>query len=819
MPYTQHSFTALTDIGKYLDNDKNLLYMPVSQIIYTHTTHSLEYAHHISESFDYALWILNNDKTANKAKAETIINEALKYQCQNSKSPLFGFWNLFAEEDVSELPMPDYGFCCSVALTLLELIEKHNSFLSAATAEKIKTAFLNTLFAIMTNYTPPSPITTLKTIYVSLKGGMLFDNPEYIQYGEQCLRLFYNSVIRNESFITHNDIMFFPNCLQILDMLISISYNDDIKGIFLYMQDLLWGTLARNYHAETKQIAGASTLTPDDFTEQKLYNFLYDATDGKIDVPHTDSASDKSIKCPSEYIPYFEGKKRIEYSLTLVSYGMTFPYFLFSKVASTYMRPEYTFGTYNRELFWLQRRPFIGYFCGKNAPFCFKLQVLHEFCDYISAGLHCLQHYGHSFGHISFLTNKGAKNFLDGTHSKLNTKDLRIRFAIIGDTGELEITRTHNSITVRHETLTIFFEYLYLNISGFKPKIRISEEDNAVYFDAIIYSGQETTINFAAMEQAICGFNFLITSSGKMPFEVKNSISDNELISTVSTTDTRLRLVTPIKPGPEAVCMGYDRQYTNDYTIEEYAIQTAETTKAYTYIEKLNQNHLISLSMPNIDASVSALSRKIDMISKTSFEQMTGHVNSILNTMSHNSYALALQRRMAIQIAVNLLDCAKSVNPKLDEMINYEYSNVFRKIISAESLDSIRKNILKICGMIQKDKIHIESKYLNKKIMNDIFRIISDNLLNPELSLDFVADKLGYSTAHISRFFVKSTGTNYITYVQKEKMNYAIKQLKTKKMSISEVSEKIGYSSPNSFMRAFKKIFGMTVNNYLNSKI
>lgn len=121
--------------------------------------------------------------------------------------------------------------------------------------------------------------------------------------------------------------------------------------------------------------------------------------------------------------------------------------------------------------------------------------------------------------------------------------------------------------------------------------------------------------------------------------------------------------------------------------------------------------------------------------------------------------------------------------------------------------------------MIKKDKTYMESKYVNKEIIADIFKLISDNLLNPELSLEFVSDKLGYSASHISRLFVESTGSNYIKYVQKEKMNYALKQLRSKKMSITEVSEKIGYSSPNSFMRTFKKTFGMTVNKYLNSEL
>ena len=97
-----------------------------------------------------------------------------------------------------------------------------------------------------------------------------------------------------------------------------------------------------------------------------------------------------------------------------------------------------------------------------------------------------------------------------------------------------------------------------------------------------------------------------------------------------------------------------------------------------------------------------------------------------------------------------------------------------------------------------------------------MLKIISENLLNPDLSLNYLADTLGYSVSHLSRIFFESTGMKYVEYIQKEKITYAINQIKSKKCTIKEAAEQLGYSNANNFMRMFVKTTGMTVTQYLN---
>jgi len=115
------------------------------------------------------------------------------------------------------------------------------------------------------------------------------------------------------------------------------------------------------------------------------------------------------------------------------------------------------------------------------------------------------------------------------------------------------------------------------------------------------------------------------------------------------------------------------------------------------------------------------------------------------------------------------------------------------------------------------DKSILDNRYKNKVLISSIMKLIDDNLLNPDLSLNFIANKLGYSESHLSRIFFEATRMNYISYIQRQKLNYAINLLKSTKITIKEVSEKIGYSNPNSFMRMFHKLTGMTVIQYLKS--
>lgn len=83
-----------------------------------------------------------------------------------------------------------------------------------------------------------------------------------------------------------------------------------------------------------------------------------------------------------------------------------------------------------------------------------------------------------------------------------------------------------------------------------------------------------------------------------------------------------------------------------------------------------------------------------------------------------------------------------------------------------------------------------------------------------ELNVSLIADHFDLSISLLSQKFKKHTGYFLSEYITQKKFSYAGKLLKETDKSVKEISLIIGYSSPISFIRKFKSLYGMTPVNW-----
>ena len=72
------------------------------------------------------------------------------------------------------------------------------------------------------------------------------------------------------------------------------------------------------------------------------------------------------------------------------------------------------------------------------------------------------------------------------------------------------------------------------------------------------------------------------------------------------------------------------------------------------------------------------------------------------------------------------------------------------------------------------------------------------------------------SASYASRYFKQKAGMNYMTYVQKCKMEYAAALLRDSHHQIGQISEMVGYSNAFNFSRSFRAWFGRSPREYRN---
>ena len=85
--------------------------------------------------------------------------------------------------------------------------------------------------------------------------------------------------------------------------------------------------------------------------------------------------------------------------------------------------------------------------------------------------------------------------------------------------------------------------------------------------------------------------------------------------------------------------------------------------------------------------------------------------------------------------------------------------------------------------------------------------------LSGDLSLQTAAAHAGYSPAYFSRYFSRLMGMPFKVYVDRMRMQ-AAKGMLSDGLSAAAASEALGYETPSSFCRAFKRLTSLTPSEY-----
>jgi len=105
------------------------------------------------------------------------------------------------------------------------------------------------------------------------------------------------------------------------------------------------------------------------------------------------------------------------------------------------------------------------------------------------------------------------------------------------------------------------------------------------------------------------------------------------------------------------------------------------------------------------------------------------------------------------------------------------------------------------------------SKSLSAKILESI-SFIENNLLNPELSVQMIADHLHLSRSYMMTAFRNEIGMTIHEYILRSKIDHARELLDN--YSITETAFLLNFSSSQHFSRVFKEHTGMTPGHYIN---
>lgn len=271
-----------------------------------------------------------------------------------------------------------------------------------------------------------------------------------------------------------------------------------------------------------------------------------------------------------------------------------------------------------------------------------------------------------------------------------------------------------------------------------------------------------------------------------LPLKSSEPVNEADIPSEIFGNDETLPLLMIVEDSADLL------EYLRSKLCDEYRILTAQSAeKAMTLIKRYTVDMILT------DISLNGMSG-IELCSKVTSNFETSHIPVIvLSAISSNdTKVLCVQSGAAIFIEKPFsLDYLKAC-------LTAEYEKKRSIVKSTTQTTCLSTGDLSVPGS---DKDFIES----------LDRIIFDNIADPDLSNEKLAEVLHISKATLIRKVKGLLGTTPNDYVRSQRLSLAAKMLLKDGCRISDICYSIGFNTPSYFTKCFKKQYGVLPAEYM----
>lgn len=212
---------------------------------------------------------------------------------------------------------------------------------------------------------------------------------------------------------------------------------------------------------------------------------------------------------------------------------------------------------------------------------------------------------------------------------------------------------------------------------------------------------------------------------------------------------------------------------------------------------------------------------EMEKIADTSNNSVSGQV---LEEFKEYYEQLPLLTYKEVQNIANMLSslCNYLVEEALDKNLilemykksiggNKELDEDFFQGCSIDNIDKLKKGMSNavIDAYVSQYECDKKVSPTLKPAIEYIYKNKSENI-----TVESMAKVCHISQSYFSRLFSKEMGDSFSTYISKLKINWAKELLEESDMSVSQVSDELGFNEPGYFIKIFKKYEGITPSVY-----
>jgi two-component system response regulator YesN len=146
----------------------------------------------------------------------------------------------------------------------------------------------------------------------------------------------------------------------------------------------------------------------------------------------------------------------------------------------------------------------------------------------------------------------------------------------------------------------------------------------------------------------------------------------------------------------------------------------------------------------------------------------------------------------------------------LEDIVGTASSRAEHNVIHSVKLLKAWSHII-LDALFDNESLHVDENH--QQLVNKIHSYIERNL-GKDVTLQSIGDSVYLNAIYLSQIYKEITGENLSEYILHARMEKAKVLLEKSSSKIYEITEKVGYQSPQHFIRTFKKYYGVTPEIY-----
>ncbi len=144
----------------------------------------------------------------------------------------------------------------------------------------------------------------------------------------------------------------------------------------------------------------------------------------------------------------------------------------------------------------------------------------------------------------------------------------------------------------------------------------------------------------------------------------------------------------------------------------------------------------------------------------------------------------------------------------------HEIYSIF-SLTSCQSIDDLDELLRQLCDRLLSGEEDPESRPQEEEDeITQVVRYMEEHFSDPEISITALADSLDLSTARFSLSFKERMDMSPLEYLTLLRVEHAKELLASTGLTIRDISARVGYYDPGSFIRRFKQVTGETPLQY-----